>query len=495
MIGIYARISTEEQSKYSISDQLRQGRKKADTDDVIEYVDEGVSGEFLDRPALSRMRRDVREGIITKVICLDPDRLSRKLMNQLIVSEEIEKRAKLEFVNGEYARTPEGMLFYQMRGAVAEFEKAKINERMSRGRKEKAEQGKVVRDYQVYGYDYDQETSQMVINEEEAPTVRLIFDLFATPNTIASGINGVAKYLTEKEVPTKKGRGVWHRQVVRQILMNRAYVGEFFQNRWNTEGMLGNPHRLPEDKIPIRERPKEDWITVPCPTLIDKEQFEFTQRMLGESRRRWAKKGLRQYLLSGIIRCGECGNTMTGRNAKNWNKHVMEYSDIKKTAGAKFKGCGMKIRCDVIEQRVWEKVLNWLNNPDEIAATQEDVDNTMEEMERNRLEKELEQTKEGRTRLLRLFAGGQDIGEDEIRSMLRDLKEKEERITDKLKEMKNQDQGKQHGQLAENQIRLAAEWYLTLNQDDLTFEDKQELIRSVVFEVRIYKDRFDIVGV
>jgi Site-specific recombinases, DNA invertase Pin homologs len=76
MVGIYCRVSTEESAQrgYSIQDQIRECRKKAGTDETIEYIDEGVSGEFLDRPGLSRLREDVRKGLITKVVCLDPDR-------------------------------------------------------------------------------------------------------------------------------------------------------------------------------------------------------------------------------------------------------------------------------------------------------------------------------------------------------------------------------------------------------------------------------------
>ena len=56
--------------------------------------------------------------------------------------------------------------------------------------------------------------------------VRLIFDLFTKPNNRVKGINGIARYLTEQNIPTKRGAKVWHRQVVRQILMNQAYIGE-----------------------------------------------------------------------------------------------------------------------------------------------------------------------------------------------------------------------------------------------------------------------------
>lgn len=141
MVGIYVRVSTEESAKrgYSNKDQLQDCRKKAGTDEVIEYVDEGISGEFLDRPALTKLQKDVRKGLITKVVCLDPDRLSRKLMNQL--AEEFDRQGvELVFVNGEYTRTPEGQLFYSMRGAISEFEKAKINE--TRGDKRRSGRGR-----------------------------------------------------------------------------------------------------------------------------------------------------------------------------------------------------------------------------------------------------------------------------------------------------------------------------------------------------------------
>ena len=103
-------------------------------------------------------------------------------MNQLIITDEFDRRGiELVFVNGEYSKTPEGNLFYSMRGAIAEFEKSKINERMSRGRREKARQGKVLRDFQVYGYSYDKESEQFLVNEDEVAIVRLILIYLHSP--------------------------------------------------------------------------------------------------------------------------------------------------------------------------------------------------------------------------------------------------------------------------------------------------------------------------
>jgi site-specific DNA recombinase len=504
MIGIYARVSTEEQARngYSLQDQLRECRNKAGTSKVIEYIDEGVSGEFLDRPALTKLRQDVREGLITRLICLDPDRLSRRLMNQLLISDEIEKRAQLEFVNGEYLQTPEGRLFYQMRGAISEFEKAKITERFSRGRREKARQGRVVRDYKVYGYSYDSERSLFVINNYEAAIVKLIFDLFTGKSIIkTAGINGIALYLTEMKIPTKRGVKVWHRQVVRQILMNLAYIGEFYQNRWNTEGMLGNKFKDREMRIPMRIRPKSEWILVPCPRIIDDEQFEYAQELLNVSRQRWAGLKKHGYLLSGLVRCGNCGNTMTGRRAKNWGKYVYLYSDVKNTAGAKSKGCGKRMNAGQLEVMVWEEVRGWLNQPDKFAVClEQDVSKltvSYEEAEIERLEQELENREKGLKQFVKMITCGKLTGmsQDDLDTALLEVSKEIEEIKNNLNKYKNLLSSSQYqNQQPKTFLKEAAEYYLSKAPAEMRFTDKQELIRCVVREIRVFDEEIRLFG-
>ena len=498
MIAIYARVSTEDQAKhgYSLDDQIRECRKKARTDQIKKYIDEGISGEVLNRPQLTKLINDIKDGLITKVICLDPDRLSRKLNNQLIIAEEIEKRAELLFVNGEYAKTPEGILFFQMRGAISEFEKAKITERMSRGRREKALQGKVVRDCQIYGYDYDRQTRQFTINEMEAKIVRLIFDLFTGKTNSVNGINGIAHYLTSLGIATKKICGVWHRQVVRQILANKAYIGDFYHNRWNTEGMLVNKFKDPEDRIPLRERPKDEWILVPCPAIIDEEVFLYVQKLLDESRRRWSGISKNQYLLSGLIRCGECGNTMTGRKSQNWGQEVFEYSDIKNTSGAKFKGCGKRIKTLELDELVWNTVLASINNPDEIAANSlSDETPSLEEIEISLKNERLEVIRLNRQKLFKILMDNDDLlgitGEQELRDKLRHIKEEEAQLANQIVLLEEQMTSEDQSSLQPDLLQQAAEYYFS-KTGEISFEDKKHLIRYVVKEVRIYKDEVKI---
>jgi site-specific DNA recombinase len=493
MIGIYARVSTEEQvrSGFSLIDQLRECRKKAGTDDVVEYVDEGISGEFLDRPALSRLRQDVRAGVIRRVICLDPDRLSRKLMHQLLITDEWDRYGvHLQFVNGDYAKTPEGTLFYSMRGAIAEFEKAKINERMSRGRREKARQGRVLRDFHMYGYDYDKETEQLVVNEQEAQVVRLVFRLFTQPAQEVQGISGIARYLTEAGIPTKRGAKVWHRQVVRQMLANRAYIGEFHQNRWNTEGVLANKHKPPEERQPVRERPQEEWIALPCPPIVDRQLFDYAQELLQASRRRWSGTQTNRYLLSGLVRCGLCGQAMTGRQAKHWGKPVCIYTDRKLYSGSKSSGCGQKATCTWLEETVWNQVRKWLCASECLAqaALQQSADAGEEELAL--LLRELEKVKEGRRRLLALFSDGRDLSEEELRQALQESRKKEERIIRLIAEQRD----RQNASASADRRSVEESMRFCLDEagGELEVEDKREIIRRVIREIRVYPDRVEI---
>ncbi|MEK4233224.1 recombinase family protein [Anoxybacillus sp. FSL W8-0703] len=487
MKAIYARVSTEEsaQKGYSIAHQIEEAKKKAKTDDVMIYTDEGFSGEFLERPGLERLRNDIRNGMIDTVIVYDPDRLARNLMHQLLLDDEFRKHhVELLFVNGEYANTPEGKLFFSMRGAISEFEKAKIRERTMAGRKRKAKQGKVVKNDKIYGYDYDKKTGQLIVNESEAEIVRFIFDSFTQGRF--KGINGIALHLTERNIPTKMGKSVWHRQVVRQILMNETYMGKKPQNKWNTEGMLANKYR--NEKVPMRLRSKDEWIYVDVPAIVSAEQFQQAQMLLEQARRRYTKTPKRQYLLSGLLRCAQCGNTMTGRYAKNWGKYFREYTDIKNTAGAKHRGCGMVVRADEIEHEVWTYLLDLFNHPERIQEFQPvaDVENSYEKKELERLEKEIDRARKGRKRLLSLVTMSDDdeLDLEEVKEEIRNLQQREKELIEQYSQLEQQLRAIQEDKPTGYILQEAIDFFLN-HKKELDFEIKQTLIRKVVKEIRV----------
>src|SRR5699024_7655151 len=196
MIAVYVRVSTEEQLKgYSVDGQIDDCTEFAGTDNVLKYVDDGYTGEILNRPEVTKMLDDVEKGLIEKVVCYDPDRLSRKLLNQLLITEKLEKyQVGLEFVKSDYKNDAEGQLYFQVRGAFSEFDKAKIKHNTMTGRYRKAKQGFVVKDGGLFGYDYDKNKKTYVINPDEAKVVQMIFHYFTNPDSPFEGINGIAHH-------------------------------------------------------------------------------------------------------------------------------------------------------------------------------------------------------------------------------------------------------------------------------------------------------------
>ncbi|QGG48953.1 recombinase family protein [Heliorestis convoluta] len=487
--AIYARVSTEDQAKhgYSLAHQIAECRQKAGTVKTKEYIDDGVSGEVLVRPALSRLLADVRAGIIDRVVFYSADRLSRNLENQLAIMSELKKKkVQAVFVRGDYQDTPEGAFMFKLHGAVAELEKNLIAMRTADGRRSKAKNGKIVKNYHIFGYDYDTEKGQLVVNETEAEVVRMIFHMFTKEN---HGINGIAKHLDSIGVKTKKGGHSWHRQVVRQILMNPVYDGKFTQNRWNTEKIHLNKYvKNEEDKVRIKERSKEEWIIVPCPRIVDDVTFSHAQSLLTESRRRWAGKPKNEYLLSGLVRCGECGNTMSGRKAKNWDSYVFEYYDVKSTAGAKNKGCGLKIRCEQLDNFVWRAFREMLDDVEGLDfGNNESFDKLrVEQNQLEKLQKELEKVKKGQVKLTLSFAV-ENVGDDIYQEAVRELQNKEKTIIAQIETIQSRMEELSQTENTKDLLLEAKEYYMS-HEDELDLKMKQNLIRFVVREIRVFKD-------
>src|SRR5882724_4543582 len=101
VMAVYARVSTEDQAeRYGLAAQLRELREKAGGP-VLECIDDGVSGAVLERPGLDRLRAAARAGQIQRLLILDPDRLSRRLVHQLLLLDEFKRHGvAVEFLRG-----------------------------------------------------------------------------------------------------------------------------------------------------------------------------------------------------------------------------------------------------------------------------------------------------------------------------------------------------------------------------------------------------------
>ena len=367
---IYLRVSTEDQAKhgYSLPDQRDQCRRKArettgrDNLQIVEFEDT-AGGDILDRPALEKMREFVREHKPGLFVCMDPDRFSRKLSIQLLVTEELEKAGTtLLFVQHDYQKTPEGQLFYSLRGAISEYEKAKILQRTKAGARRKVKQGQVAAGTRPYGYDYDTERDTIVPNPAEARWVQTIFQWAGEkvlPLEIADRLNAMG-------VPTKYGR-LWRSSTIQGMLQNSTYIGQMVCFRWNTAGYAAQK-QLPKDKRTStpKKRAPEEWCMVPVPPIIDEHLFAVVQDTRKKHKR--MAKGTAG-ILSGLARCGLCGGAIH-YVADRTMGHVLRCHNRypRRDAVRKVSKCSLpNVRASIIETKVWAQITDWVVNPESLA--------------------------------------------------------------------------------------------------------------------------------
>ena len=148
--ALYARVSSDAQAQeQTIDSQVADLRKQAASDEVslVEsncFLDDGVSGSTLNRPALERLRDTAYVGGFQRLYVHSPDRLARKYAYQVLIIDELQKQGiEIIFLNRAIGASPEEDLLLQMQGMFAEYERAKIMERSRRGKRHGATRGSV----------------------------------------------------------------------------------------------------------------------------------------------------------------------------------------------------------------------------------------------------------------------------------------------------------------------------------------------------------------
>lgn len=149
--AIYARVSTPRQARESKTDQqvARLERYAEQKGWVLDggriYLDEGYSGASLNRPGLDALRDAAAMAELEVVLLTAPDRLARKYVHQMLLLEELQGRGcRVEFAERPMSQDPNDQLLLQIRGAVAEYERILIAERMRRGRLAKLRSGQLL---------------------------------------------------------------------------------------------------------------------------------------------------------------------------------------------------------------------------------------------------------------------------------------------------------------------------------------------------------------
>lgn len=185
--AIYVRVSTNQQVQtQTIEQQLDRLRARSRAEgwewrDEDVFRDEGYSGASLTRPGLDRLRDQVASARFDRVLITAPDRLARKFVHQLLLIEEFERAGcQVEFLDRPMSQDPHDQLLLQIRGAVAEYERTLIAERLRRGRQQRFQAGTLLPwTRSPYGYlldpDHPRAPAGVRVEEVEAAIVAEIF--------------------------------------------------------------------------------------------------------------------------------------------------------------------------------------------------------------------------------------------------------------------------------------------------------------------------------
>ncbi|MCR4397382.1 MAG: zinc ribbon domain-containing protein [Firmicutes bacterium] len=153
---------------------------------------------------------------------------------------------------------------------------------------------------------------------------------------------------------------------------NEAYAGVFYANRYDASGVCMNPYLPRAERSKVKMRPRSEWIPVRVPAIVDEATCRRAGERLAAARRLWAGAERAQYLLSGLVVCGECGRPMTGSRSTDWGVPGRFYV-CRRDKG----GCGRRVGAEVLESAVWEPVRGVVREQwDIIAARRDDAART-----------------------------------------------------------------------------------------------------------------------
>jgi site-specific DNA recombinase len=329
-VAIYVRVSTYQQVQtQTIAQQLERIRTHSHaqgwTWDVSNvFRDDGYSGASLTRPGLDRLREQVASGCFERVVITAPDRLARNYVHQMLLIEEFERYGcTVEFVDHPMSKEPNDQLLLQIRGAVAEYERTLIAERMRRGRQHKYRAGLLLPwTRPPYGYTMDPEHPRALAGVRlDAVASTIVQELFARYCEEGQSLAGLSKQLMAQHIPAPRGGARWTHSSLRRILTNPVYTGVVYAGRTRVRPI--GKRRSPLAPIGRRPHgalttPPEEWIVVgQIPAIVTQQQFDQVQAKLATNGR-FARRNNRsnQYLLRNLVSCGRCRLSCVGQSGK-----------------------------------------------------------------------------------------------------------------------------------------------------------------------------------
>ncbi len=320
-VGIYIRVSTEEQARIQdgslVSQRQRlleyvdgQIRREKNWGSVVDiYCDEGKSAKDMNRPEFQRLLQDVKTGRINLILATELSRLSRSIRDFCELWDIFKKHQSSFITLREQFDTTsaagEMMVFNLIN--FAQFERKQTAERISANWLSRAKRGLWNGGSMPLGFDRNPRSrGELLLNPVEAEQVKKIFSTFLHIGSVRQTCRELTKmgYFSKKFINkhgVEKGGGHFTVPSLYRILTNRAYIGLREVNGPNSQA---------------------DVVKASWSPIVDLEIFNQVQEKLSANRNKTKPEEWKKYPypMTEILICGECGKHLGGKSAHGKTK-------------------------------------------------------------------------------------------------------------------------------------------------------------------------------
>lgn len=503
--NIYCRVSTESQiDNTSLDSQKDYGIQYVKHNHpkkfkfIIVWKEGGKSGDDFSEDIGSVVRRELLSIImnywekqtISNIWVFDLSRLSRNSDSSMVIKSRIYKYGIDLFVENQKYNFDSKMdkLIFNILSSINEFENTQRFEKMLDGKLRILNDDKWWGGNLPFGYKLD-ENRRLVEDDTTSKYVKMLFKYYSEGKSIYY----LKKLLEKIGVKTQRGNTIWNQNSISLILKNRIYIGEL---KYEVKGIKGKSKEYCRKKGMITE------ITVKTQPIISKSLFKKVEEKFQQNKR-FKKPPKHNYLLNGLLICGNCGNPLVGRiNKKNWinvyccNTNINSKRVNNKSLCKNFKSINIEITDDL----VWLKTLSiWENS--ELIRRKYREENIPKDLTNGNIKRELRNIKDKIKRrnsnidemnnrmedILEEYILKKGMSKERIDSISKRLDEKIETIKEEIKELEYRKSYLERGSYWEDWFD-SFEKYSQKVKSITTFSEKKDFLNKVIDKIVVYWD-------
>lgn len=439
---IYLRVSTDEQAErgMSLDAQLLETQRFSATHDYTIgaiYTERGCSGRDEHRPEFQRMLADITapDSRVGTIIVVHYSRFFRDVERSAVYRAKLQRNGiQVLATQQPVGAGPEASLMTTIFAALDQYESENIGRRTRAGMLQTVRAGFFVGSQPPLGFRIvtvvgpnGAEKKRLEFDPEEAVTVREMFALYLTrgATSVAAELNGRGLLYRGK---------LWDRDRVLRVISDESLIGTYWWGK--TDSRTG------------RERPREEWVSIPVEPIIDRDLFDRVQaeRECRDPVRNPGREASSPLLLAGLVACAQCGARYQLQTAGKHRADGSRYEYVQCSA-ARRRGVGAVGSCpgfpvpvDALDAAVTEHLLSAAFSPERCPALlhdlveREGVLRSRIGAERKQWERERSDLERRRARLVETIETADDAPAGlveriaEIEQRLREVRERLDRI-------------------------------------------------------------------